>query len=359
MLEHKRIVIKVGSSLLTKGANLNRDYIHSLANSIVRLINGKEIVLVTSGAIAAGSGRLSFSKIPSSIPLRQAAAAVGQALLMRVYEEAFSKAGKNVAQILLTHQDLSNRKSYLNFHNTIMTLLRYKVIPIINENDTVAVEELRFGDNDTLAALVAAAINASLLIILTNTDGLFDTEGRVVKEVKEITPKILQFIKEEKGAFSFGGMKTKIDAASIVTRAGATMIIMNGERIDDLIKAIQGSDIGTRFLPQKPLPQKKHWIFYNLRSCGKIIVDAGAKEAIKKMGKSLLPSGVKDVQKDFKAGDAVTIVDEEGEEFAKGLTNYGAKELLKIKGRHTKEIKDILGACFYEEVIHRDNMVLI
>jgi glutamate 5-kinase len=233
------------------------------------------------------------------------------------------------------------------------------VVPIINENDTVAVEELRFGDNDTLAALIAGAIGAQLLLILTDKEGLYDEEGRVVREVKQIDERILRFAKECKGAFSFGGMKTKIEAASIAMNAGAVVIIADGTSIDNVKRAVERGDVGTKFLPQRRLSSRKHWIFYNLRSCGRIIVDEGAKKAIKEKGKSLLPSGIKRVEKDFREGDAVIVVDERGEEFAKGLTNYSAKDLLKIMGKHTRQIKDALGACFYEEVIHRDNLVLI
>jgi glutamate 5-kinase len=364
----KRIVVKVGTSVLTsKEGKLETSYISRLVHELASLQqSGREVILVTSGAISAGMGKLQLIPKPKTIPLKQAAAAVGQSILMQTYEHLFSQHHQPIAQILLTHQDLSNRQSYINIYNTILTLLHYRVIPIINENDTVAVEEIKFGDNDTLSALVAHSIEADLLIILTDTDGLYDTNPKhhkpkkLISVVEKVTPEILGLADGEGTPLSTGGMYTKLKAAEIVTKCGVVMIIANGREERILERIVNGESVGTLFLPlQGRMAGRKRWIAFNLNSCGEIVVDEGARKAILFDGRSLLPSGVVGVEGEFEVGDAVTILDEQGKELAKGLTNYSALELCKIKGKHTREIERVLGYKYFDEVIHRDNLVLL
>ncbi|TDX48997.1 glutamate 5-kinase [Orenia marismortui] len=363
----KRIVVKVGSSTLTyQNAKLNFGRIERLIRQIADLRNqGKEVILVSSGAVAAGQGELDLSQPPNTIPQKQALAAIGQGILMKTYEKIFNEYGQKVAQVLLTQKDLTDRKRYLNSRNTLSQLLDYNVIPIINENDTVAVQEIKFGDNDTLSALVGSLIDADLLIILSDIDGLYTADPRkdksatLIKQVDSITDKITALAGDAGSKRGTGGMITKIRAAEISTRSGIPLVIANGSFDNILSQISQGKDLGTLFLPQSKLASREKWIAFNLDIEGKIIVDQGAVAALTKDGSSLLPCGIIDIQGDFTAGAVVDIIDQRGNKLARGLVNYSKEEIEVIKGLHTSKIKSKLGYEDYDEVIHRDNLVCL
>lgn len=367
----KRLVVKVGTSTLTfPDSSLNLGRIGEIAKDLVRVRErGKEVVLVTSGAIATGMGRLGWKTRPKTIPGQQAAAAVGQSHLMRIYELMFSEYGQIVAQVLLTQGDINDRKRYINVSNTLSTLLQSGVIPIVNENDTVAVEEIKFGDNDTLSALLMNLIQADLLIILSDVDGFYDRSGEIVRVVWRITPELKEMAGKEGSSNAVGGMITKLRAAEIVTGAGEIMVIANGRKPNVITRILDGEEEGTVFLPKGftedmanksfKMPSKKRWIAYSNKAKGTIKVDMGAKNALVNNGRSLLPSGIVDVSGEFEFGDIVRCVDENDTEFARGLTNYSSEELKKIKGKKTSEIESILGYLYYDEVIHRDNLVIL
>lgn len=365
----KRIVIKVGTSTLThRTGKLNLNLMERLVRQIADLHNqGKEVTLVTSGAVGAGMGRLGIGTKPASIMEHQALAAVGQALLMQVYEKLFSEYGKIVAQVLLTRTDVSDRKRYLNSRNTILTLLKYQVIPVINENDTVATEELKykFGQNDCLSALVAGLIEADLLILLSDIDGLYtadphqDRSATLIPIVTEIHPEIVRMAGGAGSALGTGGMKTKIEAAQMANAAGTSMIIMNGADPSQIQKVFMGEQVGTVFLSNQPLVNsRKHWIAYGPHLNGELMVDEGAEVALLKHGKSLLPSGILTINGEFDEGDLLKIVNQKGEELGRGFTNYGNEPLQKIRGRKSAAIEPVLGYKITDEVIHRDNMVI-
>lgn len=363
----KRAVIKVGTNVLTNprgGLNVKRA--SALAEDMAAARKRDiEVILVTSGAIGAGVRELKLKERPRTISLKQAVAAVGQSELMHIYNRVFKKRGYVVGQILLTQDDLKERKRYLNARNTIALLLAQGVIPIINENDTISYEEIKFGDNDTLSALVTTLVGADLLIILTDTDGLFtadpdkDKEARLIKEVPQITPR-MEFFSDQAAFPGTGGMFTKIKAAKIVTGSGIPMVIANGTKPGVVGEILEGGEIGTFFFPTGvKKPSRKCWIAYSLPLKGKLAVDRGAQEALVKRGKSLLPIGITEAQGDFKIGDAVSIVDEEGKEFARGLSNYTQEEVKKIKGLNTDKIEEVLGYKYADEIIHRDNLVIL
>ncbi|MBA7631623.1 Glutamate 5-kinase [subsurface metagenome] len=324
----------------------------------------REIILVTSGAIASGMGRLNLKRL-ASMPQKQAAAAIGQNLLMGIYERLFKKRGCLVAQVLLTSEDIQDRERYLNARNTLLTLLNYKAIPIVNENDTVAVDEIKFGDNDTLSALVASKVEADLLIILTDTKGLYTTDpkrrrgARFIEEVSEITPQLEKMASGPGTLRGTGGMVTKLRAAKITRSSGIAMVIADGRMGNVIKRLLAGERLGTLFLPKKRLKSRKRWIAFGVILKGKVRVDEGAKEAISKRGKSLLPSGITEVRGEFSIGDGVSIIDEEGEEFARGIVSYSSNEIDEIKGKKTQEIRKILGYKDYDEIIHRDNLVIL
>ncbi|MDI6792947.1 MAG: glutamate 5-kinase [bacterium] len=363
----RRIVVKVGTSILTSDSGeLTTQYISKLVESLSNLRrSGLEIILVSSGAVGAGMKRLGLTYRPKSIPLKQAAAAVGQSRLMQVYEHLFGRTKQKVAQILLTHHDLADRRSYINTYNTLLTLLEYRIIPIINENDPVAVEEIKFGDNDTLAALVANLIEADALLLLTNTDGFYSSDpktgqGELIHQVDEITDELLDLAGGTRAATSTGGMITKLQAARIAVKAGIRVIIANGKKENIIEEIMNGIEVGTVFLPlDNPVAARKRWIEFHLHPKGEIVVDAGAVEALLHRGKSLLPSGILEVKGSFGTGEAVVVADKSGKELAKGLTNYSSYELEKIKGKQTSRIDEILGYKYYDEVIHRDNLALL
>lgn len=364
----RRVVVKVGSAVLTGEDGLNLSVMENLTREISFLSkSGKEVILVSSGAVAAGRKRLGL-QVNRKLELKekQGAAAVGQSRLMRFYEDIFDRLGYKVAQVLLTHDDLSNRNRYLNVRNTILTLLEWNIIPIINENDTVSVEELRFGDNDTLGALITNLIEADLFICLTDVDGLYtgnphtDNEARPVYTVAKVDKKVEEMAGFVVGALGTGGMQSKIQAARMVSARGGSSFIGSG-RVDGIVQQLFASEpVGTFFLPQKEKMQsRKHWIAYVLRPKGHLVLDKGACKALMKGGKSLLPSGILEVNGCFGVGAPVQCLDDKGNVIASGLSNYGSSDLGKIKGLKTGEIEKTLGYKDSDEVIHRDNLVIL
>jgi glutamate 5-kinase len=363
----KRVVVKVGTTTLTHNTGkLNLNRMEQLVRQLVDLQNqGREVVVVTSGAVGVGMGRLGLCDKPASILERQALAAIGQGLLMQVYEKLFSEYGVTVAQVLLTRDDVSARKRYLNARNTILTLLKYQVIPVINENDTVATEELKIGENDTLSALVTGLIDADLLILLSDIDGLYtqdpkqDDSARLIPFVSEITPEIKEMAGGSLSHFGTGGMATKIGAAQMALASGASMVIMNGDEPARIQRVFQAAPVGTAFVGHQPaVNHRKRWIAFGPQPSGVLVVDDGAERALARLGKSLLPSGVVAVNGEFDEGDLIRIVNRGDVELARGLTNYGREQLEKIKGKQTGEIEALLGFKSTDEVVHRDNMVI-
>jgi len=363
----QRLVVKVGTSTLTHaGGSFNHERIGELVRQLVELANsGREVLLVTSGAIAAGLGRLGLSKRPRTIPEKQAVAAVGQGLLMHMYERAFEELGWPVAQVLLTRDDLTHRKRHLNSRNTLHSLWRLGVIPIVNENDTVAVDEIKFGDNDTLAALVASLVAADLLIVLSDVDGLYDRNPQVDKEaslvsvVESITPEMERAAGGPGTERGTGGMSTKLRAAKIATSAGIAAVLANGARPRVLLDVLEGKEVGTFFVPHRVrMGGRKQWIAFHQHPSGTIRVDRGAGRALQEGHSSLLPAGVVSVDGAFDVGDVVRIVDDAGREVARGLVNYSSRDIAKIVGCSTQEIEKRLGYKYYDEVVHRDNLVL-
>ena len=363
----RRILVKVGSAVLTGEDGLDLNIIEQLVGDIAALRErGYQVVFVSSGAIASGKHRLGIEGKLKSIPQKQAAAAVGQGRLMRVYSNAFMKHGLFVGQVLLTMSDITDRKRFLNIRNTLFTLIEWGVITIINENDTVAVDEIKFGDNDHLAAMVANICEANLVINLTSTEGLYDRnptdsrKAKLIPLVEEITPEIEAMATEEGTSVGMGGMKSKVQAAKKVTASGIPYIIAPGRHPGILQEIMDGKERGTLFLPPaEHLNSRKYWIAFTLRSRGRLFIDCGAKEALVRDGKSLLPSGVTQVEGDFAPGDPVTCVDAAGNAIAKGLTNYSAGEVRKIMGLKSSRIEQVLGYKDYDEVIHRDNLAVM
>jgi glutamate 5-kinase len=362
----KKILIKIGSAVLTGSEGLDLKIIDALVQEMCDLTRrGFSIVLVTSGAIASGKHRLNITGKLKSIPEKQAAAAVGQGRLMRIYSKAFEKNNLFVAQILLTLSDLTDRQRYINIRNTLSTLMEWHVTPIINENDSVAVDEIKFGDNDNLAAMIANIVEADLFINLTATDGLYDCNPSESKKAKliplvcEITDEIEGMATSETSSVGTGGMKSKIIAAKKVTSIGIPCIIAPGKKKKVLSDIMAGKEVGTLFLPQTSrLNSKKYWIANTLRPRGRLIIDDGAKKALLDKGKSLLPSGITAVEGEFDTGDPVHCMDGEGNLLAKGLVNYAANDIRKILGLKTPQISSVLGHKDYDEVIHRDNLVI-
>ncbi len=364
----RRIVVKVGSSILASvKKGLHYEVFSHLAREISELKRqGNEIVIVSSGAIAAGMEKLGYKTRPQSITQKQATAAVGQGRLMNIYESCFSRHQQMVAQILLTHDDLSHRRRFLNARNTLLTLLELGIIPIINENDTVVVDEIKFGDNDNLSALITNLIEADLLIILTDIDGIFDADprlnphARLIPLVEDIDAAIAAGAGETTSEMSVGGMVSKIQAAQKASRFGIPTVVACGTKKEVLHQILKGKEVGTLILPkEEALSSRKHWIAFNLKPQGDVIVDDGAKKAIVQKGKSLLPSGVAKVRGSFDRGDPVSCVGPRGKEFARGLVNYSTSELEKIKGLRTEQIEKVLGYKYSDEVIHRDDLVVL
>jgi glutamate 5-kinase len=362
----RRAVIKVGSNVLTRDLGLNVKAMRSISRQICRLIDdGIEIILVSSGAMASGVKKIGLDKRPDEIPKRQAVAAVGQAGLIMEYEKAFAGYHKKVAQILLTGEDLNNRKRYLNARNTLCTLLSWQVVPIINENDTVMVEEIQFGDNDNLAAMITLLMDADILINLTDIDGLYTKNPRtnadadIIPLVSVIGEDIKKFAGGIPGALGTGGMLSKINAAKKVTGAGIPMVIANGGNPDILKKLFSGKDVGTFFTPKKKkLKSRKCWIAFTLKPKGVIRIDDGAAAAIRNRGKSLLPSGIVDVEGEFGVGAPVQFKKTDDEILGTGLVNYSSEDIRKIMGLQSNQIQNRLGRKPFDDVIHRDNLVV-
>jgi glutamate 5-kinase len=362
----KKILIKVGSAVLTGPDGLDIKIIDSLVQDMSDLVRqGYSVVLVTSGAIVSGKQRMHITGKLKSMPEKQAAAAIGQGRLMRVYSKSFEKNGLCVAQILLTLSDVTDRQRYLNIRNTLSTLTEWGAIPIINENDTVAVDEIKFGENDNLAAMIANIIEADLFINLTSIDGLYDSnpaqfkKAKLIPLVREFTEEIEASATGETSSSGTGGMRSKVLAAKKVTSIGIPCIIAPGKKKKVLADIMAGKEIGTLFLPMADrLNSKKYWIAFTLRPRGKLTIDDGAKKALLEKGKSLLPSGIIDVEGDFDLGDPVSCVSREGTILAKGLVNFSSVEINKIKGLKTSQISQVLGHKDYDEIIHRDNLVI-
>ena len=362
----KRAVVKVGSGVLTKRDGLNTKVIRDLTKDIFALREkGVEIILVSSGAIASGLKKIGLARRPESISQKQAAAAAGQSSLMMAYERAFARHGIKVAQILVTRDDLTHRGRYLNARNTIFTLLSWNIVPIINENDTVVVDEIKFGDNDNLSAMVTNLTEAQLLVNLTDIDGLFDKDPRIHKDahlisvVETMNREVLRYASTIPGFLGTGGMSSKIKAGQKVSLRGVPAIIACGFRRGILQRIFAGEQEGTLFMPRElPLCSRKHWIAFTKSPKGEIVVDRGAEKALLKGGKSLLPSGIKGVKGRFSRGDAVLILNERGQELAVGMVNYHSSDILKIMGAKSSEIESRLGFKQDDEVIHRDNLVI-
>lgn len=364
----KRVVIKVGSAILTGADGINKQVVDNLTKEISFLHNsGREVILVTSGAVSAGRRKIHISdEVDLTIKQKQALAAIGQSSLMHDYDESFAVYGKNIAQILLTHADLANRKRYLNVRNTILTLFSYGVIPVINENDTVSTEELKFSDNDNLGALVANLIEADMFICLTDVDALYDrnpltdVNARAIYTVAEVTDEIMAMAGNSKSVLGTGGMCSKIKAAKMVSAGGGSSFIGPGRQTDILKHLFSGEVIGTFFLPrQEKMQSRKRWIAYVLKPKGHLVLDQGACKAISQNGKSLLPSGIIEVAGRFDVGDPVRCLDTHNKPVAVGLTNFSSEDLHKIKGIHTDRIMEVLGSKESDEVMHRDNLVIL
>lgn len=375
----KRVVIKVGSGVISdhesgkapleRGLSLKR--IRSYAKRIKAITDaGYEVILVSSGAIMAGRERLNLKRPNLDIPEKQACAAIGQSSLIRSYERSFEKQGLKVAQILLGHDDLENRKRYLNIRHTLEALLEHNVIPIVNENDSVTVDEIKIGDNDTLSANVACMAEAHLLILLSDVDGLYTADpsstnhkaapAELISHVDRVTSKIEKLAGKSKNPLAVGGMYTKVLAAKKTMSFGIPTLIVNGLKGENLKKIFAGSQVGTLFWSgEAKIKDRKHWIAHTLKPAGSIKVDAGARKALVERGKSLLAAGVSKVDGKFEFGSAVRILDEKGKEIARGLVNYNSRDLDQIKGMKTAAVRSLVGANFYEEVIHRDDLVLL
>jgi len=367
LLAARRWVIKVGSSLLTDdGAAINGNMIRSLAEQLsYQKIHGKEVVLVSSGAVAAGIVKLGLHNRPSALHELQAAAAVGQSDLIRVYEEAFSEMGLKIAQVLLGHDDIAARDRYLNARGTLNTLLALGVIPLVNENDTVATDEIRFGDNDTLAALVANLVDADGLLLLTDQEGLMSDDPRYSKNASliescDVFSSNLDQIAKDGGGFGRGGMKSKLSAARIASRSGTETIIADGRNENIISKVIAGDNLGTLLSSgRKPESARKQWLASMVQIRGHLTLDTGAIEVLQSSGKSLLPIGVIELSGEFGRGDLVSCIDKNGNEVARGLVNYDFSEAKKIIGLSSSDIQSKLGYGGENELIHRDNLILI
>ena len=363
----EKIVIKLGTRLLTyHTGKLNLSYLEKIVRQIADLKNqDKKVILVSSGAVGAGIGRLGKQKISRTIPERQALAAIGQGILLQYYEKLFAEYGYMVAQILLTRLDFENRKRFINAHNTIDLLLNYNVVPIVNENDTVSTEEIEFGDNDQLSALVGSLIDAELVINLTDIEGLYESnpadnpQAHLIPLVTDITSDIKNLAGETRDSLATGGMITKLQAAEIALSSGIDMIIANGKQDNVIKRILEGEEIGTLFSSSScQMKSRKKWIAFGQSVRGIIFIDEGAKKAIMEQGKSLLPIGITKVKGSFIKGETISICAESGYELARGLVNYSSKELQMIKGKKTEQINDILGYCSSDEVIHRNNLVI-
>ena len=365
----EKIVVKVGTRVLTdQQGNLDLDRIGSLAEQLTAVAeSGRQIVLVTSGAVGAGMHRLGMNTRPTDVATLQAIAAVGQTDLMQTYQKLFNEHGRIAAQVLLTANELDDRVSYLNVRNTLLELLELSVIPVVNENDTVSVDELQttFGDNDQLAALVTNLLGAQLLIILSDVDGLYTgcpnaADSELVSTVTSFNETISSYVQESSGGLGTGGMGSKLNAVRMVTLAGENAVIANGREADVLSRVLAGEMLGTLFVAEgKTLSPWKRWLRFSAQPQGAISLDDGACAAIQQGGSSLLAIGIASLEGHFNKGDVVQLCNLNGQELARGLTNYNSDELHKIRGHRSEEFQQILGQCPYDEVIHRDNLALV
>ena len=367
LLKHvKRIVIKIGSGVISDDKGLDADRIASICKDVDLLRQrGYEIIIVSSGAVAAGKGDLGIIGKPDTIPLKQAAAAIGQSRLMRTFKDTFRGHGYTVGQILLTRDDLANRRRFLNARNTLMTLLEFGVIPIVNENDSVVVDEIRFGDNDNLSAMTTNLIEAHLLVIMSDVDGLYDrdpnldSDANLLSLVERVDESIKAIAGDSVTAIGTGGMASKVKAAERASLYGVGVAIINGRQPGILTQLLDGQEVGTYFLPARNrMNSRKHWIAFSKKLRGKLLLDDGAHKALTERGKSLLPSGIHSMEGTFERGDAIRICGLDGTEFARGVANYSSTEMAKIKGKKSTEIEAILGYKYNDEVVHRDNMVI-
>jgi glutamate 5-kinase len=362
----RRVVVKVGSNVVTARQGLDIPVMRSIAGQISRLMEaGREVILVSSGAMASGLKKIGLERRPDELRQRQAVSAVGQAGLIMEYEKAFERHHLKAAQILLTSEDLSSRKRYLNARNTLNTLLDWKIVPIINENDTVSVEEIKLGDNDNLAAMITLLMDADLLVILSDIDGLFTRDPRTEPEA-EFIPVVGVITKSTEkaagripGPLGTGGMISKINAARKVNSAGVPMVVAKGDTPDILVRLFGGEAHGTYFVPRRQkLTRRKCWIAFSLKPKGILTIDAGARTAVTRRGKSLLASGIVGVQGEFSVGAPVEFQAPGGETVGVGLVNYGAADIRRIMGLRSQHISQVLGHKPYDEVIHRDNLVI-
>lgn len=367
LTEARSLVIKIGSSLITRdGRGLAEDEIHRWAEQMARLMaDGRQLVLVSSGSVAEGMARLGWHDRPRALHNLQAAAAVGQMGLIQSYEATFKKHNLRTAQVLLSHDDLADRRRYLNARSTLKTLMHLNVVPIVNENDTVATEEIRFGDNDSLAAMVANLIEADVLVILTDQQGLFDRDPRenpgatLISEATTDDPNLLSMAGGGPGRLGRGGMLTKVQAARTAARSGTHTAIISGRVDKGLLRLLSGEPIGTLLTArEEPLAARKQWLAGRLVPKGTLVLDNGAVKALRETGRSLLPVGVVAVQGQFRRGDLVKCVDNKNQEVARGLVNYSSEETARIKGRASQELESLLGYIDEPELIHRDNLVI-
>jgi glutamate 5-kinase len=361
----RRVVVKIGTNALTNATGrFHRPHFQRLANELVALAKTRELIIVSSGAIALGVERLGLDAKPKDIPGKQACAAVGQSRLMRAWEEALDP--RLVAQVLLTHSDVQDRRRYLNARHALERLISERVVPVINENDTVSVDEIKFGDNDTLAGLVAGLVSADALVILSDVDGLYDADPRgnpdakLISTVTEVTRAMLAAAGGSGSTVGTGGMATKLRAAQKVMELGVRCVIAPGQKSGTLTRVFDGEEVGTVFEPHPGRRDARTaWIAHALKARGTVVVDDGARAALEKKGKSLLPSGIREVKGNFSHGDPVEIADPHGDIFARGLAAYGADELRKLAGKRTREIEATLGYRGMDEAIHRDDLALL
>ena len=370
-MRYRRLIAKLGTNLLTGGSGkVDSNIMSSLVQQVAQLHqNGHEIIIVSSGAVAAGRQKLGFTQEQKDIPFKQVLASVGQSQLMNLYDQLFSKQKIIIAQALLTKSDLVDRAGYLNARNTLLSLIELGVICIVNENDVVATDELgelTFGDNDNLSAMVANLVDADLLVLLTDIDGLYDSDpqcnpkAKLIPKIEKIDAEIERAAGDTANPCGVGGMITKLEAAKLATSSGVTVVIANGNKPDVLTQIASGQDIGTIFPAHTTkLESKKRWILSGLACKGKLIIDDGAAVALKKRNRSLLPAGVLDVEGEFERGDVVDIYDSSGSRLGCGMSNYAARDIVNIKGIRSEEIPNILGYEYGTELIHRNNMALL
>ena len=368
---YKRIIVKLGTSLLTGSTDhLDREKMSVLVNQIAKLHSqGVEILVVSSGAIAAGRYKLGRVTDRKGIPYRQVLASIGQGQLMNIYDQLFSESGITIAQALLSKSDLTDRAGYLNARNTLLALMELRVICIVNENDVVSIDEIKeekFGDNDNLSAMVANLVDADLLMILSDIAGLYtadphrDSSAMLIQQVDKIDAGITKIVKGTAGTLGTGGMLTKIEAAKLATSSGVTVVIADGREPDVISRIVAGDKIGTLFTPVAgSLESRKRWMMSGLSTRGKLIVDAGAAVALKKQNRSLLAAGITQIEGKFQRGDIVNIFDPEGNHIGCGITNYSISDITAIKGIHSKSIADTLGYDYGSEVVHRNNLVIL